>query len=360
MMTKWALVGLAAFALAGCDKAEKKAEAPVRPVLSTIAKKGAAEVQVFAGTIEPQVTSGLGFQALGRMIAREVSVGDQVHVGQVLARLDSFALEFAVRNAEAALSSRRAELANALATANRQTTLREGGVAPDSNVESAQNARDSAAAAVTKAETDLTKAREQLGYSVLKADFDGIVTATDGEVGQVVSAGQSVVTIARAKLRDAVIDLPDWISFNLSVGAKVSIALQVEPSIKVEGTVREIAPQSDQATRTRRVRIGLIDPPESFRLGTTVNVILPTGAPEGIVLPTTAILKDGDKSFVWVVDAKAGTVSRRAVATGDEIRSSAGPRVTIRDGLSVGERVATAGVHSLTDGQKVKIEGATP
>lgn len=353
---------LLAFVLAGCDRDAPPAAAPIRPVLSVIAEPLAKPGQRFVGTVEAQVKADLGFQVLGRLIARDVDVGDQVKAGQELARIDDTAYAFTVRNIEAQLSSRKAERTNAVAAAERQVSLREGGVTADASLEQAQQARETADAAVTKAETDLTKAREQLGYTVLKAEFDGIVTATGIDIGQVVSGGQTVITLARPDLRDAVIDVPDWIPFDdLGLGATVEVSLQAKPTIRATGKVRQIAPQSDSATRTRRIKIGLDNPPDGFRLGATVNVTVTdgaAGAPAGIGLPATAILMEGGKAAVWIVDAKAGSVSRRAVEV-----APAGPDATtavVRSGVAAGERVVTAGVHSLKDGQKVKVAELTP
>lgn len=353
---------LLAVALVGCDRGAAEGPPPVRPVLSIVAQPLAQQGERFVGTVEAQVKADLGFQVLGRLIARDVDVGDQVKAGQALARLDASAYEFAVRNTEALLSSRRAELANAVASAQRQVSLREGGVTADASLEQAQQARDTAEAAVTKAETDLTKAREQLGYTVVKAEFDGIVTATGIDIGQVVSAGQTVITVARPDLGDAVIDVPDWIPFgDLGLGASVEVSLQAKPSIRATGKVRQIAPQSDASTRTRRIKIGLDNPPEAFRLGATVTVTVADATANsvtGIGLPATAILTETGKTSVWVVDTKAGSVARRAVEVAPTAPDPA--IVVVRSGIAAGERIVTAGVRSLQDGQRVKVGEIVP
>jgi len=350
------VLALGALLLAGCKPEEAPPAPPVRPVLSTVVEPVDAAGQTFVGEVDAQTKADLGFQTLGRLVARNVDIGDLVTAGEELARVDAAALEFSVRSAEATLASREAELSNAEASLSRQTTLHESGIAPDANLEQAQQARDTAIAAVAKAKTDLDKAREQLGYSVLKADFDGVVTATAVDVGQVVAAGQTVITIARPDRRDAVIDIPDWIDFSAyAVGTRASVSLQVRPSIKVAGTVREIAPQSDAATRSRRVRVTLEAPPAAFRLGATVNVAFnPQAGASALLVPASAILDADGKTFVWVVDDKAGTVARREVRLA---AASGAAEAKVESGLKPGERVVTAGVHSLRDGQQVKVEG---
>ena len=145
----------------------------------------------FTGTVEPQYRAILGFRVLGRLIVRHASVGDVVHKGALLAALDPVALELAVRAAAADLSNALAQLANATATETRQRTLLEQKTTTEAQFELAQQAREAAAAAVVRARANLAKAQEQLGYAELRSDFDGVVTAVDAEVGQVVSAGQT-------------------------------------------------------------------------------------------------------------------------------------------------------------------------
>ena len=358
-MRTWIAKGLAVallFVPAACEDTQTHADKPVRPVLSEIVETQDQQGQVFVGVVDAQIKAVLGFQVLGRLIERNADVGDSVKKDQILARLDSTALEFEVRNAEAQLASRKAELENAELSVQRQTSLRESDATPQSSLEQAEQIRDTARAGVAKARSDLTKARENLGYTVLKSEFDGVVTAKNAEVGQVVSAGQAVITVARPDLRDAVIDVPDWISFaGLDETMPLKVTLQIDPSIMATGHAREITPQSDAATRSQRIRIGLESPPAQFRLGSTVNVILPASGQSSISVPTTAVFERDGESRIWIVDVQAGTVASRPVNV-EPISGNPG-RFLVRSGLEPGERIVTAGAHSLEEGQQVKVEG---
>jgi RND family efflux transporter MFP subunit len=156
---------------------------------------------------------------------------------------------------------------------------------------------------------NLTKAIEQLGYAQVKADFAGVVTAVSAEVGQVVSPGQSVVTVARPDVREAVVDIGADFPVPLTVGLPFTVSLQLLPAVQVQGQIREIAPQADSVTRMRRVRIALNDPPESFRLGSTITARLSDGHSSVLRVPASAVLKQGAETFVWVIDAPTSTVS---------------------------------------------------
>ncbi|NGM33066.1 efflux RND transporter periplasmic adaptor subunit [Methylobacterium sp. DB0501] len=349
---KPALALLALLAVAGCQ--EKKAEAPppVRPVLTTTVEIRTAETfGPFAGTVEPRYQTQAGFRVPGRMVARDVYVGDLVPKGARLAALDPTVLQFAVTRARADVSDVDAQLANASAVETRQRTLFEGGNVTQAALDAAVASRDTAAARLAQAKAALQKATDELGYATLKADVDGVVTAWNAEIGQVVSAGQAVVTLARPDIREAVVDIPDGLMAGIRAGTAFTVTLQAAPTITAKGKVREIGPLADPATRTRRVRMTLVDPPEAFRLGTTVTVALERATPPRITLPATALLDAENRTTIWVVAPDGKSVSRRDVA----VVARDDDTVTLSGGVTAGETVVVAGVHSLEDGQPVRL-----
>ncbi len=185
-----------ALAMAGC-KQEAKAPEPVRPVLSTILQPAASGSTVAVGTVQPRYETNLGFRVLGRLIARPVNVGDLVVKGQMVAAIDPTALDLAVRSAKADLSKAEALLENAIGTEERKRILIKTDATTKQTLDDAEQVRAGAQASTARARANLSKAIEQLGYAEVKADFAGVVTAVSAEVGQVVSPGQSVVTVAR-------------------------------------------------------------------------------------------------------------------------------------------------------------------
>jgi membrane fusion protein, multidrug efflux system len=340
---------------AGC-KQESRTPEPVRPVLTTLVEPTLSGSTVVTGTIEPRFRTNLGFRVLGRLVARSVNVGDTVDQGQTLAAIDSAALQLAVRSARAEVAKTQAHLADASATEERQRTLFARDATTKASFESSEDARAGAQASVARAQADLAKALEQLGYAQLKADFAGVVTAVSADVGQVVSPGQSVATVARPDIREAVVDIGADFAVPLKIGFPFTVSLQLLPTIQVEGQVREIAPQADSVTRTDRVRIALKEPPPSFRLGATVTA-RPSNEKNSILrVPASAVLSKDGENFVWVVDLPASTVSLHKI---DLSPDEEGIRVT--GGLAAGERIVTAGIHSLKQGQQVRIaQDSTP
>ena len=353
MMRRWIIVGAlfaASAATAGC-KEQTQAREPVRPVMSTLVEPMQSGSTNTTGTVEPRYKTDLSFRVEGRLMARPVNVGDLVEKGQTVATIDPATLQLDLDSAIADVAKSQAHLTNAIAKEERQRTLITTGATTKATLENVEQERANAQALMVRAQADLTKAHEQLSYAQLKSEFAGVVTAVGGEVGQVVRPGQSVVTVARPDIREAVVDIGADFPVPLRTGLPFTVSLQLNPATHVEGQVREIGPQADSATRTRRVRITLNNPPDTFRLGTTVTATLSSGQGSMLRVPASAILTDDGKTFVWIVDPAASTVSLHEI----EIASDEhGIRVT--GGLSAGARVVIAGVHSLKEGQQVRIE----
>jgi membrane fusion protein, multidrug efflux system len=335
---------------AGC-KQETEAQEPIRPVLSTVVEPTVPGSTAAVGSVEPRYKTDLSFRVLGRLIARPVNVGDSVEQGEIVAAIDSTALELAVRSAKAELSRSQAQLANASATEERQRTLIATDTTSKETLDNAVQVRAGAEASVAHAQANLTKAIEQLGYAQVKADFGGVVTAVAADVGQVVSPGQTVVTVARPDIREAVVDIGPDFPVPLRVSLPFTVSLQLLPAIQVAGQIREIAPQADAVTRTQRVHIALSDPPSSFRLGATVTARLASDQRSILRVPESAVLSKNGQSFVWVVNLPASTASLRKV---DIFRDGGGIQLTA--GLEAGTRIVTAGIHTLKQGQQVRID----
>jgi membrane fusion protein, multidrug efflux system len=353
-LAKLAVLLLAGTGLAACQEEQKAEEATPRPVLSVVAQLEPATPLSLSGTVEARVETEFGFRILGRIVARNVQTGDLVKKGDILAAIDPLALELAVKSAQSDLANSEAQLANAITTEQRQRTLFERQSGAKAVYETAELERKTAEAAVAKARANLNKAIEQLGYSRLVAEFDGVVTSTSAEIGQVVSAGQTVATVARPEERDAVIDVPEALGAGLQVGAPFEVALQLDPTLRSKAVVREIAPQADAITRTYRTKLTLVDPPEVMRLGSVITATSSDGKAPVIRLPASAIRTKDGRTSVWIVDGSTRSVASRPVII-DGAPSAAGG-IAVVSGVEAGERIVTAGVNSLEEGQTIRVD----
>lgn len=351
-----AALGLLTLGLVACSDANEEAKVePVRPVLTMVVEPQVSGSASFAGTIEARYTADLSFRLLGRVTSRPVEPGDAVAKGETLATIDATALTLAVQSAKADYSGALAQLVNAEANDDRLAKLVATGAISKADSESAHEAALRAKANAERTKSALDKAEEQLTYARLFADFDAIVTGVGADVGQTVSPGQTVVSVARPDQGEAVVDIPDSMIGSFRAGHRFEVVLQALPSVKVAGSLREISPQSDSATKTRRVRIALEAVTKAFRLGATVTARPAAQEKGSIRLPLSALLEKNGATQVWVVDTASQTVAVKTVAVADRDGAS----FVVTSGLMPGDRVVTAGVHSLKDGQKIRLEGAS-
>jgi RND family efflux transporter MFP subunit len=358
----WALA-LCALALAillpGCKPAQAPQEGPepIRPVrVVTIEERPGGETVTLTGTVQAQEDVALAFRIGGQLIERSVNVGDQVSTGQVVARLDPSTWSDAVQAARANRAAALARLVEARNQVERFEPLLPRGFVSRQMFDQAVEARNAAQAMVDAAEAQVSTAETQLSYTDLLADGPGVVTARGAEPGEVVAAGRMVVRLARQGGRDAVFDVPARVKDQGHADLEVAVTLSTDPKAQATGRVREVSPEADPVTRTFKIRVGLSDPPEAMRLGSTVTGTVQLGGNPGMIIPAAALTASQGAPAVWVMDPVAGTVALRNV----EIAGFELDQVLIAAGLSNGELVVTAGVQSLKPGQRVRLAGAPP
>jgi RND family efflux transporter MFP subunit len=343
---------LATLVLLGACREEAAPPPPVRPVLSVVATMQSTEqLGPFIGLIEPRYKTDLGFRVFGRMVAGFVDVGAVLKKGEEIAVLDPAVQAAAVRSAEASVANAEAQFANAEGEEARLKDLVQRNIIPQAQYDLGRRNLETSRANLTRARASLRKAKDALSYTRLDADFDGVVTNKWAEPGQVVNAGQKIITLARPEVREAVIAVPDRIAERLSHPNDFAVTVDLDRAVSMKAAgIRAIDPIADPNTRTRNVYLTLNDPPTALRLGITVAVTFTRPVAPRVDLPATAILEKDGKSFVWVVDAAKGTVALRAVTVG----AREGDNVAVTSGISTGERIVIAGVHSLAEGQSVK------
>jgi len=350
--TALAWLGLA---LLGACHAKPPPPAEIRPVRTVVASlRSEGETVSLTGHIRARTEESLAFRIDGRMIARRVDVGQVVRPGDVIAELDPLPQRDALRAAQAGLAAAQAALREASNNMERQRALVGQGWSTRVQYDATERAYQSAKAAVDGAQAVLHTAEDHLAYSQLVADSAGAVTAKGAEAGEVVRAGQMIITVAHDDGADAVFDVPASLMRQVSPNASITIALTDDPTIRTAGRVREVAPQADPITQSFRVKVGLTEWPKAMRLGATVTGQTRLLATGGIELPATALAMADNRPAVWVVDPGTQQVSLRPVGLGRQGSST----IVVTDGLKGGEVVVTAGVHALHPGQKVRLAGA--
>jgi membrane fusion protein, multidrug efflux system len=340
--------------LGGCRGEEAKVEqAIVRPVRVAVVGEAVRGHRItYSGAVRPRIESAIGFRVAGKIVERFVNVGDSVDVDQVIARLDDADLKLAANSAKAAVASARSRRTVASDNLERGKALLPKAIISQAAYDIRRNEMDAAVSALDSAEAQLRQATNEVGYATLKADNAGIVTAVMGEPGQVVSAGQTVITLAHAEETEIAVSVPEQDAGHLTIGQQANITLWAGPRVSIEGRIREIAGQADPASRTYAVRIAVSAAPQIMRLGMTASVALQTNdeAP-GVVVPLTALTESEGGPEVFVVDPMNEAVRKTPVS----VSGIAEDGVRITDGLHGGEVVVTAGVQFLRDGMRVRL-----
>src|SRR5471032_3220942 len=351
-----ALAVIAAQLLAGCTPAPTAPHEEVRPVRTVIAGRSAGSVgATYSGEIRARYESQLGFRTGGKITARLVEVGARVRQGQPLLQLDPSQEQLQVAAAGADTDAARSRVAQARIDLQRLMQLQARNFASAAELDQQRLALDQAEAQLRAAQ-----ARQQInsnlrGYTTLVADRDGVVSSIVAEAGQVVAAGQPVVTLAADGEREVTISIPESRIDELRQERDLQVSVWAHPGQSWHGALRELAPDTDSVTRTYSARITIEQPdPALLRLGMTASVFAPdVDGQRAIRLPLTAIVDGDGKRQVWVVDLKTRRVAAREVQLGSAQNDS----VLVTAGLSGGETVVTAGVHLLQPHQLVSVTG---
>ncbi|AMR78129.1 efflux RND transporter periplasmic adaptor subunit [Cupriavidus nantongensis] len=349
VMAVLALAG--ALVLGGCGKAPELAP-EIRPVrMMQLSPHSGKTVFEFSGDVRPRVESRLGFRVGGKIAARLVDVGAVVSKGQPLARLDPADLSLAEAGSRAQFEAARTDRDLAAADLKRYNDLFAKGFISAAEQHRRQASFDAAEARLRQAQAGLRSQSNQTAYAVLHADADGVVTAIDAEVGQVVTPGQPVVRVAQTAEKEVAIGLPEDQVGLLRGLTDVTVHTWAEPQRALPGRVREIAASADPVTRTYATRVSVPNPPADLKLGmTAVVTFVRNGAAPALRVPLTALLQEQGRDQVWVYDAASGTVKPVAVTLGEAF----GNEIEVRQGLAPGQTIVTAGVHLLRPGQKVR------
>ena len=367
MKTKTVLLSAAALAAAiGLGSAAAIAYGPVsavsagtedprqRPQLVQVAvvKPAAPSERAFTGIVSARVQSNLGFRVPGKVIERLVDVGQRVHAGEPLMRLDQNDLDLALEAKEKAVAAARAVAVQARADQARYRKLLADGWVTRQEYDQVKAALDGANAQLAAAEAQAQVERNEAGYSLLPADADGTIVATLAEAGQVVAAGQTVVRLAHAGPREATVNLPETV--RPALGSSARARLYGASSAPSPARLRQLADAADPASRTFEARYVLAGEASQAPLGATVTVWVETrDADQTSVVPLGALYDDGESTGVWVLDAESSEVSFRTV----QVRRLA-EETAVVGGVRSGERIVAFGAHLLHQGESVRIAEA--
>lgn len=325
---------------------------------AVIGTLGASQGYTYSGEVRGRYERQLGFPVntaipyTGTITKRNVDVGSVVKPGDVLLQMDARDLQQTANTYSAQVYSAESQLKLAEKNLSRYRQLYSQGAISRATLDQYESAYDVAVAGVQQSAAQYNQSSNQINASTIYADTAGVVSSISAEVGQIVSAGQPVITVVQDGEREIEISVPENRIEELRQVRQIRVGFWAFPNVRVEGKIREIAPMADKVTRTFRVRVSLVNPPEEIKLGMTASVTLGgNNSQQAVSIPLAAIYQSDDKPAVWVVTGE--TLALRPVITGDFGNGT----VQVLSGLEQGERIVIAGVHKLKEGQSVKVTG---
>jgi multidrug efflux system membrane fusion protein len=354
VVSSLAVAGIGYAALSWQNKGARTAanEPVVRPArVMEIAYRAQTQSLVLAGTVVPRIESPLGFRVSGKLVRRAVDIGTVVQAGQLIAELDPTDYKLAVENARAAFAAAEGDFMRAKADHDRYLQLRNSSAFMQQTLDTRKSAWVTAQGRMDQAKSQLDSAEHNVAYTELRADAPGVITAVQAESGQVVAQGQGVVKLARTDELEILVGVPEHRLQAARATDAASFELWSEPGKRYAAKLRELSPSADPTTRTYPARFSVLDKPPFIGLGMTATLAFerPDAQPVAEV-PLAAIFQNGTRPAVWVVDKTSGVVELRPV----EIARWRSDSAAIKSGVKDGELIATAGVHKLEPGQKVK------
>jgi multidrug efflux system membrane fusion protein len=349
------LLSAAILLLSGCSKEAPVADNTRLVKAMTISADHADQVSEFPGEVKSRVESKLGFRVGGKIIARKVDVGTVVKKGQILMQLDAQDLQLAQRQSEAGLKSATSSRDLALAELHRYRELQQKNFVNQATLDAKETAYQAAQSTYEQAVAASRNQSNQTGYSTLVADIDGVVTAINAEIGQVVAAGTPVVNVAQTDEKEVVIAVPENRVDALRHTSDVRVRLWATPDNVMQGKVREVSPIADAVTRTYTFKVSLPKNAPDVKLGMTAYVTFVGKVQDGnIRLPLTALHEDNGNTTVWLVQ---DGVAKQVRVT---MSGTVGNDVLVSAGVAPGNTIVIAGVHLLTEGQKVRVIDEAP
>lgn len=339
---------------------EAAPEKVLRPVRALEVGYGAEDaVRTFSGTAQTDKVVNLSFRSSGIITLFNIRLGQRVRRGELLAQLDNVQARLAYEQAVASLNSAASQMNTAKLNLDRVRALYEKGSASLSDYENAKNSFRTAEASHESAQRSVDIQQDQIRFGFLYAPETGIIAAVNAEVDENVSAGQAVAVLNAGADMQIALGLPESVINGVRQGMTVTITFPALPGLQHGGTITEISPSVDAQTATYPVRVTLRDPSNEIRSGMTANVTFDFGGPalteNRLVVPAKAVGEDADGRFVFLLEGQGSvvvSVRKQHIQVGE--LTSAGFEVL--EGLEAGQRIATAGLQTLLNGQEVRIQ----
>lgn len=349
-----ASLAAAILVVAACGRQpdSRASENPAEPMAIRAIEVAPAEwtgALVVSATVEPIRRASPGTVLMGRVERILHREGDRVRAGAVLARIESREVDARLKQADAAVVAAQANEENARLMKERMVRLEARQAAPRRALDDASAGYEAARAGRLAAEEGVATAKMYVAYADVTAPFDGIVTARHVETGDLAAPGVPLFTVEDLSQVRVEAQVPESEGAKLAPGAAVELDVPAAGGPRV-GTIAQILPSADPATRTFTVRVVVDNAAGALRSGMFARLRLPGVEQPSPAVPRSAVVRTGPLTGVFVVDD--GSVARlRWVSLGEE----RGEEVRVLAGLAAGETIVAEPPPSMADGRRVRV-----
>ncbi len=345
-------MAIAGGVLAGCrDKAgEERSTRPavIGVTLSTLGATRIDDVYETSATVRSESTSIISSRVMGVVTSLKVREGETVKAGQLLLTIDDRDARERMNAASMALEAAGQNRDLSEITWKRYQSLHEQKIIAKQEMDQVETRRNVANAEYERARAMAEEAKTFLGFTRITSPVNGVVTKKQIDAGSMASPGMPLLVIDALGDAYAEAAIDEGLSSKISAGmpADVEIASQ---NRHLKGTIREIMPDISPSTRTFIIKIDL--PDKSLKSGLFARVRIPVGSRDVLLIPESAVVRKGQLTGVYVVDAK-GIITYRLIKEG----GSSGKGIEVLSGLKQNERIITSGVSRAIDGGIVRGE----
>ncbi len=305
------------------------------------------DVEQAPGTIRPLHETALASKVREpeKIIEMSVVAGQEVHKGDLLVKLDTSTWQNRKELAEAKLKITQSALQDAQRNHDRMKEAFGKGVATQAELDNGKYRVESAASEVVAAQRAVDEAAMNLEYTQIRSPMDAVVIDKRADVGDTVSPGQVLVSLYDKM--QLIANVREGLMRHLKPGQTIAVFID-DIGKSCEGTISEIVPQADPATRTFLVKV--VGPCHSgVRPGMYAKLLVPLGTRKVLVVDASAIVHIGQLTMVRVYDR--GSFARRYVQLGKRFEIDGGKSVEVLSGLQAGERVSVSGIGETYHGQ---------
>ena len=344
--------------LFSCSEKKKVEDTFLRPVkYMEVGFFGGDDARSFSGTARTEKIINLSFRGSGIITELNLKLGQNVKKGQLLAKLDNVQSRLAYEQALTQLNSAASQVNTAKLSLNRIRTLYEKGSTSLSDFEAAKNSYKNAEESYKSAKRGVEIQQEQINYGYIYAPEDGTIASISAEIDENIQAGQVVAILNAGTDMEISLGIPESVINGVVQNMEVKIDFSALPDSTFSGRVTEVSPAVDSNTATYPVRVMIIDPSDEIKSGMATNVTFDFSdkaeRENVLVVPANAVGEDGNGHFVFLIEETNGVKVKKQQVTIGELSLEG---FEIKSGLSKGQKIATAGLQTLLDGQEVKLQ----